>query len=182
MAAAKASAERNVSITSGWLTCSRTLCAWRHVTLRMHASRLSLHENLTRHHRISITAIFEAWAILCVITKKRKRIFARVSQRVSQCLTRRCLTQWQLYAHSPRLPNLKLQSLPLFPHSNTTLITRLRTSASSIITTRHSNLCGCSLHAWAAAAAPRAAARARARQREKTPLQFAFHGRLQVDS
>ena len=180
LAAMQAKSEDNATTLGGWLTCSRTLFAWRHVTMRMHASRLSLHENLTRHHCTSMAATFKAWSILCIITKNWKRIFARVSQRVSQGLTRRCLTQWQLYAHNPKPQTSKPD--PLLPHSRSALITRARTSASSIISTLHSNVCRCSLHAWAAAAAPRAAARARARQRDKTPLQFAFHGRLQVDS
>ena len=115
LAAAKASAERNVSITSGWLTCSRTLFAWRHVTMRMHASRLSLHENLTRHDCTSMAATFKAWSMLCVITKNWKRIFARVSQRVSQGLIRRCLTQWQLYAHNPKPKTSKPDPYSFFP-------------------------------------------------------------------
>ena len=56
-------AEDRVTRIESWLTCSRTISAWRHVTLRINASRASLHNIITRHHHGIITAGFKSWAM-----------------------------------------------------------------------------------------------------------------------
>ena len=56
-------AEDRVARIESWLTCSRTISAWRHVTLRMNASRTSLHNIITRHHHGIIATGFKSWAM-----------------------------------------------------------------------------------------------------------------------